>query len=265
MGVGKDAAVDILAGTAGGFAQVVAGHPLDTIKVRLQTQQPGPDGKLPFNGMVDCAKKTFAKEGPAGLYKGAASPLLGAMAHNAAVFFSYGQAKSLTGANVTGAELYKYFFAGSIAAVAITVVETPVDLLKIKLQSQVGKGEYNGVFDAAGKLSKAHGIRGLYQGFSATMLRNVPCFGLYFMGSEFGYRLACKPGETHSASQVFIGGLVGGACAGGAFWGLPYPLETIKTRMQSDAIEHSKRKYSGILDCAKKTYVSICVVVFLLF
>lgn len=141
MGSGKNTVIDIASGTAGGFAQVVAGHPLDTIKVRLQTQKPGPDGKFPFAGMADCAKKTFAKEGVKGLYKGAASPLVGAMAHNAGVFFSYGQAKALTGANEVGADLYKYFLAGAISAIPITLVETPVDLLKIKLQAQVGEGK----------------------------------------------------------------------------------------------------------------------------
>lgn len=60
---GRDAAKDIISGTAGGVAQVVAGHPLDTIKVRLQTQVLGPDGKFPFAGMRDCARQTFHKEG----------------------------------------------------------------------------------------------------------------------------------------------------------------------------------------------------------
>lgn len=255
-------AIDIVSGTAGGLAQVLAGHPLDTIKVRLQTQQPGPDGKMPFAGMLDCGKKTFAKEGMSGLYKGAASPLLGAMAHNAGVFFSYGQAKKLTGADVMGAPLHTFLMAGSLASIPITIVETPVDLLKIKLQSQVGEGEYKGVFDAAGKLSRAHGVQGLYQGFSATILRNFPCFGLYFFGSEFGYRLINKPGQPASPKQVFLGGLVGGGCAGFCFWGLLYPLETIKTRMQSDHIIKERRLYSGVIDCGKKTFVRLFVCLF---
>ncbi len=36
-------------------------------------------------GVMDCVRKTIAKEGALGLYSGAASPLLGAMAHNAGV------------------------------------------------------------------------------------------------------------------------------------------------------------------------------------
>lgn len=69
---------------------LVPGHPLDTIKVRLQTQS---STNPEFTGMADCFRKTWAREGLGGLYAGAASPLLGAMAHNAGVFFSYGMAK----------------------------------------------------------------------------------------------------------------------------------------------------------------------------
>lgn len=62
--------------------------------------------------MVDCFRKTIKGEGffgqsfkkqpllklllrVAGLYKGAASPMAGAMAMNAALFFSYGQSKHI--------------------------------------------------------------------------------------------------------------------------------------------------------------------------
>jgi len=50
---------DLSSGTFGGIAQVVSGHPLDTIKVRLQTQQPDPaTGKMPFDGMIDWYART---------------------------------------------------------------------------------------------------------------------------------------------------------------------------------------------------------------
>jgi solute carrier family 25 carnitine/acylcarnitine transporter 20/29 len=64
-----------------------------------------------------------------------------------------------------------------------------VDLFKIKLQSQVGRGEYEGVLDAGRKILGRYGLAGAYQGLSATMLRNFPSFGTYFLGSELGYRM----------------------------------------------------------------------------
>eukprot|EP00611_Tribonema_gayanum_P019248 TRINITY_DN3290_c0_g1_i1.p1 TRINITY_DN3290_c0_g1~~TRINITY_DN3290_c0_g1_i1.p1 ORF type:complete len:158 (+),score=27.36 TRINITY_DN3290_c0_g1_i1:57-530(+) len=136
MGGGGDsgsAIKDILSGTVAGIAQVVAGHPLDTIKVRLQTQS---STNPEFSGMGDCIRKTIQREGLMGLYAGAASPLVGAMAHNAGVFFSYGMAKDIVGG---GKELSipQYYMAGSLAAIPITLVESPVDFFKIQLQAQV--------------------------------------------------------------------------------------------------------------------------------
>lgn len=60
-----------LSGGFGGICTVIAGHPLDTIKVRLQTMPSvGPNQVPLYSGTWDCAKKTVTKEGFRGLYKG---------------------------------------------------------------------------------------------------------------------------------------------------------------------------------------------------
>ncbi|KAF9580335.1 hypothetical protein BGW38_003061, partial [Lunasporangiospora selenospora] len=64
---------DVVAGTVGGWAQVISGHPFDTLKVRLQTQPNPPK----YHGAMDCLRVTLKEEGPAGLYKGVTSPLMG--------------------------------------------------------------------------------------------------------------------------------------------------------------------------------------------
>lgn len=57
-------AKDFLAGGFGGMCLVTAGHPLDTIKVRLQTQPtPKPGEQLLYKGTWDCALKTVRNEG----------------------------------------------------------------------------------------------------------------------------------------------------------------------------------------------------------
>lgn len=50
------AMIDILAGSARGMAQVGVGHPLDTVKVRLQTHNR-------FRGAWDCSWHTLRQEG----------------------------------------------------------------------------------------------------------------------------------------------------------------------------------------------------------
>jgi solute carrier family 25 carnitine/acylcarnitine transporter 20/29 len=52
-------AQDLIAGTVGGWAQVVVGQPLDTIKVRLQTQPSPPI----YRNATDCFRQLVQIEG----------------------------------------------------------------------------------------------------------------------------------------------------------------------------------------------------------
>jgi solute carrier family 25 carnitine/acylcarnitine transporter 20/29 len=201
--------------------------------------------------MLDCLTKTVKHEGVSGLYKGAASPLAGAMIHNAALFFSYGQARRWLGAEKDSdpLSLPNYFNAGAIAGFLVSIVETPMDLLKIKLQAQIGQGQYTGVFDAGRKIVSRYGVGGLYQGLAITTLRNTPAFGGYFFAFEAGKKWLTPEGQTPSLFTTFVAGGLGGF----GFWGVVYPLDLIKSRIQSDSLELKDRKYKGITDCFRQT------------
>jgi len=54
---------------AGFFASFFS-LPFDFIKTRLQKQSKGPDGKLPYNGFMDCARKVVRDEGWLRFYRG---------------------------------------------------------------------------------------------------------------------------------------------------------------------------------------------------
>src|SRR3989338_2500442 len=83
----RNTAIDLLAGTTGGLFQLVVGHPLDTIKVRLQTQPIDKSGRgLVYRGVIDCVKKVWRHEGLLGFFKGMASPMLGVAGLNAILF-----------------------------------------------------------------------------------------------------------------------------------------------------------------------------------
>jgi solute carrier family 25 oxoglutarate transporter 11 len=54
---------------AGFFASFFS-LPFDFVKTRLQKQQRGPDGKLPYKGMADCFSKVAKQEGVLRFYRG---------------------------------------------------------------------------------------------------------------------------------------------------------------------------------------------------
>ena len=98
---------EFVAGSIGGMCGVVTGHPMDTIRVRLQTQsRTNPQ----FSSFFDCLKKTVQKErGIRGLYKGMFSPLIGEMGNLAILFGVYGNIKpylpeeGISGVAISGA------------------------------------------------------------------------------------------------------------------------------------------------------------------
>lgn len=247
---------DIASGTIGGIAQVVAGHPLDTVKVRLQNQVEVPGQAKQFNGMLDTFRKTVQIEGFRGLYKGATSPLAGAMAHNAGVFFSYGQAKKWLASRSHSTEdklsLTNYFFAGAMTGAFVSHIEGPIDLLKVKLQAQVGAGQYKGVWDCVTQLMKQRGPQSLYQGYTSVQLRNIPAFATYFEFFEQAKGWVTPAGQQPTLFGTFLAG----GWAGFGFWGIFYPFDVVKTRMQTDATFPADRRYKNTLDCVVKIYTT---------
>jgi len=183
------------------------------------------------------------------LYKGASSPLAGAMAHNAGLFFAYGQSKAAVARwrnrPVSKLKPEDCLIAGASTGFIANLVECPIDLLKVKLQAQVGKGQYAGVWDCLKQIIKLRGFFGIYQGFTATIMRNVPCFALYFYFFELVKQRLTPEGERPTSATL----LAAGGAAGFGFWGLVYPLDIIKTRMQGDALLPEHRSYKNTFHC----------------
>lgn len=110
------------------MAGVAVGHPLDTVKVHLQTQ----DLNNPkYKGTTDCLRSIFMKEGIRGLYKGVTSPLLGVAGINAIVFGVYGN----TQRHMSDAEsLRSHAIAGGLAGLFQSFICSPIELAKSRLQ-----------------------------------------------------------------------------------------------------------------------------------
>jgi len=256
-----DGVKDVIAGTVGGFAICLVGHPLDTLKVRLQTQ---PSINPLYSGLVDCLTKTIKWEGLGGLYKGVASPLFGQMFFNSVQFLAYGQAKALyqtdTKKNLT---ITEYFMAGAITGLAVSFVESPIDFIKSQIQTQIfaeksstgsSSVKYKGVADCAKQIYTQRGVLGLFQGLVPTILRDIPAVSCYFGFYELSRQHFAKQyqGDVSklTATQLLISGGVGGIL----YWSFTYPIDVIKTSIQGDSTQKSERKFKGVIDCGQKLY-----------
>ena len=158
---------DFVAGCAAGVFSTFVGHPFDTIKVRLQMGTAG----AAVRGPLSCAMWTVRREGAGGLFKGLASPMLTVPLVNAVVFGVYGHGKSVLQARhpdtpLSGVETCA---AGAWAGLVNTVVVTPVELLKCRLQvaGEQPSGARAELTALRGELSRVlqeDGVKGLWRG-----------------------------------------------------------------------------------------------------
>lgn len=249
---------NFLAGGFGGSCLVFAGHPLDTIKVRLQTQSYTPDGKPTlYSGTFDCAKKIIQKESFLGLYKGMATPLLGVAPMYAICFFSFTIGKKLQQTSEDHVfQPIELFFAGGLAGLSTTVIMAPGERIKCLLQVQnanpsASGPKYSGPKDCFKQLYKQGGIRNVYVGTVATACRDIPSSGIYFMTYEYLQRVLLPEGKKREELSpwrtLFAGGM-----AGILNWIVAIPSDVLKSRQQTAP----PGKYSGFLDVVKQTVAS---------
>lgn len=85
-GQGEEAVKDIVCGSAAGIVGKYIEYPFDTVKVRLQSQPH--NLPLRYTGPLDCFKKSLAKDGFIGIYRGISAPLVGAAVETSTLFFS---------------------------------------------------------------------------------------------------------------------------------------------------------------------------------
>ena len=271
----REAGIDTLAGTLAGVAQVALGHPLDTIKVRMQTRSiarhstTSTPNSAAFDGIFSTLRTTA---GNGELYKGAASPLCGAMLQNASAFLFWGLSKKMFQKHqdtpLTGVDLFK---AGLVVGCCCLAVEHPIDLLKTQMQVQVGRagGRYRSVFHCGAVVVKQRGLLGLYQGVSANALRFVPGRAVYlstfeqtntYFQQNRNAAATTSTAATTPTSYVHVG--IAGGIAGGAAWVSTYPFDVVRNTMMGDHIEPSKRQYRSVWDCGRKIMATEGVVGF---
>lgn len=233
---------DFAAGGFGGVCSVLVGHPFDLVKVRLQTAEKGV-----YSGAMDVVRKTVAKEGAVrGLYAGVSAPLVGVTPMFAVNFWAYGVGKQLVEATTEVKDgkfsIAQVSCAGFFSAIPMTAIAAPFERVKIILQIQGQKelapGEkpkYNGGVDVVRQLYKEGGLRSVYKGSVMTLARDGPGSAAYFATYEYIKRrlTTVNPvtGKTEDPSVLAI--MAAGGAAGVAMWTSVFPIDTIKSRLQS--------------------------------
>ncbi|KAF9400466.1 hypothetical protein BGX21_004242 [Mortierella sp. AD011] len=239
----------LAAGAVAGITGVLIVYPLDMVKTRLQSQKKDAMGKLQYRGGLDCFRQVIAKEGVRGLYRGIIPNLIGITPEKAIKLavndFSREYWAEQTHVSEDKLAVQYGMLAGATAGFCQVIATNPMEIVKIQMQvagsQKLAPGEQR---PTAMGIVRSLGLRGLYRGTPATLLRDVPFSVLFFpLNSFLKLQGADSDGKT-SFSVVLGAGLVSGVVAASAVT----PADVIKTRLQM-ARKPGEPVYRGISDC----------------
>jgi len=259
-GMASNTLKDLTAGTTGGILQVLVGQPFDIVKVRMQTAPKGT-----YSGMLGCAKGILVNEGPLAFYKGTLTPLLGiglcvsiqfaALESSKRYFARINIEQGQGGPDGKTLTLPQLAAAGAFAGVTNGFVSGPVEHIRIRLQTQSDKNRlYSGPLDAIKKISRSHGIAGLYKGQVPTFAREALGYAAYFCTYEALVQRYMRIHQVPREALPSPLAVLYGAIAGYALWALIYPIDVIKSRVQTDGFSGPSRKYASTLDCVRTVW-----------
>ncbi len=243
----------MLSGVAAGVSKTAAA-PIERVKLLVQNQaEMLKQGVLdkPYNGVLDCTRRTMAQEGLLSFWRGNLANVLRYFPTQALNFAFKDTIKSVfnTPKNASYVEKFsKNILSGGVAgSLSLTFVYS-LDYARTRLANDAksgkkgGERKFNGLIDVYRKTLASDGIGGLYRGFV------ISCVGIFiYRGMYFGLYDSLKPILLGEDANVFLSFILG--------WGvtvtaglMSYPIDTIRRRMMMTS--GAAVKYKNSMDCA---------------
>ena len=198
-----DSFKDIFSSTVASAANVYTGQPFDTVKVRLQTAKAGE-----FRGGIHCAGKIWTQGAQnaintgksatmgsiSALWAGSIPAYAGAVLENAAAFGINGALNRMdlfghnakdasqgkTGKDKEPVPVHESFVTGSITGFLTALVLCPTDVIKCRSQVAMAYGLPSDTMSVLKRTLQSGGVRQLYLGMAAQVLRDVPFYAIFF-------------------------------------------------------------------------------------
>jgi solute carrier family 25 2-oxodicarboxylate transporter 21 len=171
----------VLTGATAGATEAFVVVPFELVKIRLQDKASA--GK--YNGMMDVVAKIIKQEGPMAMYNGLESTLWRHILWNGGYFGCIYQVRAQLPKPEAGnksQQVRNDLIAGAVGGTAGTIVNTPMDVVKSRIQNSPKVAgsvpKYNWAWPAVATVFREEGPAALYKGFLPKVLRLGPGGGI---------------------------------------------------------------------------------------
>ncbi|KAJ3120063.1 ADP/ATP carrier protein [Nowakowskiella sp. JEL0407] len=172
---------NLASGGAAGATSLLFVYSLDYARTRLANDNKSAKkgGERQFNGLLDVYRKTLASDGVAGLYRGFVISCVGIVVYRGLYFGLYDSIKPVL---LTG-KMQDNFLASFLLGWSITtfasLLSYPIDTVRRRMMMTSGEAvKYSSSWQALAEILKKEGVRSLFKGAGANILRGIAGAGV---------------------------------------------------------------------------------------
>ncbi|KAJ5246123.1 hypothetical protein N7468_001106 [Penicillium chermesinum] len=172
---------NLASGGAAGATSLLFVYSLDYARTRLANDAKSAKGggERQFNGLVDVYRKTLAAEGISGLYRGFGPSVLGIIVYRGLYFGMYDSIKPVLLVGSLEGNFLASFLLGWTVTTGAGVASYPLDTIRRRMMMTSGEAvKYKSSFDAARQIIAKEGVKSLFKGAGANILRGVAGAGV---------------------------------------------------------------------------------------
>lgn len=180
-GYAKWMAGNLASGGAAGATSLLFVYSLDYARTRLANDNKSAKvgGERQFNGLIDVYKKTLASDGIAGLYRGFGPSVLGIVVYRGLYFGMYDSIKPVLLVGSLEGNFLASFLLGWCVTTGAGIASYPLDTIRRRMMMTSGEAvKYKSSFDAAKQIVAKEGVKSLFKGAGANILRGVAGAGV---------------------------------------------------------------------------------------
>jgi len=172
---------NLASGGAAGATSLLFVYSLDYARTRLanDAKNAKKGGDRQFNGLIDVYKKTLASDGIAGLYRGFGPSVLGIVVYRGLYFGMYDSLKPVVLVGPLEGNFLASFLLGWTVTTGAGIASYPLDTIRRRMMMTSGEAvKYKSSMDAGRKIIAQEGVRSLFKGAGANILRGVAGAGV---------------------------------------------------------------------------------------
>ncbi|KAH8112252.1 mitochondrial carrier domain-containing protein [Phellopilus nigrolimitatus] len=179
---------NVASGAAAGASSSIFVYSLDYARTRLSAdgKSAATGGQRQFNGLIDVYKQTLRTDGVTGLYRGFVPSVVGICVYRGLYFGGYDTLKDILLVGPLKGSFLASFAIGWVSTTGAALAAYPLDTIRRRMMmTSGGKTRYKNFLDAGRQIAAKEGVKALFGGAGANVLRGVASAGVLAIYDKF--------------------------------------------------------------------------------